>query len=876
MKLITQNLMKITGLFVSVLLAFTGFSQGSNTVTFNYTGSVQSWTVPNCVTSIDVTVAGGQGGMGGTSQGSQVPGGAGTVVTATIPVTPGQVIDLTVGGEGNWPSGTGGWPGGGNGWPGSSTYGPSGGGGGYSGIEIGGTWYLIAAGGGGSSGGDNYAVTGGGGGCLVGQNGPGSIFTGSGGGGGTQTAGGAGGPPWGGGQWGTAGGYLQGGTGGYYPYASGGGGGGGYYGGGGGGGDNCCPGANGGGAGGGGSSLLPAGAGCTAASNTNGDGYITITYIGGLNAVASNTGPYCSGDDIQLSSGGGATYNWTGPNGYTSTQQNPVITASTTADAGTYQVIVTDPNCPGADTATTTVVVNPTPTANPIADQTVCNGSSTTAVTFSSSTPGTSYNWTNNNTNIGLGASGTGNIPAFTGTAPTTTEVGTITVTPSTATCTGPDITFTITVEPDPTITVSNDTTVCENGTVTLVANATGGGGGPYTYYWDFTGSTAPTQIVNPVAPGGTYSVYAESGNGCISATESINVTMYPPLTGTITPDDTICPGYPTDITATVSGGIGTPYNFVWSSGETQNGNNTSMTISANPPSTQNYFVTITDQCESTPLVMSTNIRVAPLPVPSYEVLDPEQCEPAVFTVVNTTPDSLSQYVYWAVDEDYIYINQDTIVTPAFMEGTYNIQMIVTTYEGCVDSLTFVDALEVKPRPTASFTHSPNPVQMFNTEVFFANTSYLGYTYEWWFEEGIPSSSTQENVHVQFPDGETGSYEVILVTTSELGCTDTMIYQLVVFPEVLIYAPNSFTPDGDEHNQDWRIFMEGIDVFDFELLIFNRWGEIVWESHDIEIPWDGTYNGKFVESGTYTWVVRTKDILNDGKYTYTGSVTIFK
>ncbi len=619
---------------------------------------------------------------------------------------------------------------------------------------------------------------------------------------------------------------------------------------------------------------MPAGAGCVAGGNT-GNGSVSITYVGGLAATANNTGPYCAGETVQLNATGGTDYSWTGPNGFTSLLQNPTIPASTTANSGTYTVTVTDVNCPGSATASTTVTVNPMPTVDPISDQTLCNGSATTAVNFTGAVPGTTYNWTNNNTATGLAGSGNANIPSFMGTSVAGTEVSTVTVTPSASICTGTPETFTITVLLDPSITVSNDTTVCENGTATLVATAVGGGGGPYQYHWDFTGNTLGTQDVSPTA-NGTYSVYAESANGCISPTLSIDVDVHPPLSGTITPWDTICPGYPTDITATVSGGIGQPYNFVWSSGETQSGPAASQTISANPPSTQNYIVTITDECESTPLVLQTNIRVAPLPVPQYEVLDPLQCEPAVFHIVNTTDPTLSQFVYWEVEDEYIYLNQDTIETPEFMAGTYSFQMIVTTYEGCVDSLTFIDALDVKPRPTALFHHSPNPVLMFNTQVFFQNNSFLGYEYQWYFEEGTPPASNQENVYVQFPDGETGSYEITLITTSELGCTDTMVYQLVVFPEVLIYAPNTFTPDGDEYNQDWRVFMEGIDVYDFELLIFNRWGELMWESHDIEVGWDGTYKGKIVPSDTYTWTVRTKDVLNDKKYVYNGHVTILK
>lgn len=868
MQLVKRNLLFIFTIFTSTL-----FAQQS-TVTFGLTGSPENWIVPACVQSIDLIVAGGQGG-GNQIQPGTGAGGQGAVITTTVAVNPGDVITVIVGGEGDCGNNSGGFNGGGTGWAVASNNNYSScGGGGATIVQINGVQYLIAAGGGGSGGGSTTVNGGGNGGCAQGSNG-GNTF-GQGGGGGSQVSGGFTGAPWAGtvgtppGQPGALG---QGGAGGFWNTAPSGGGGGGYYGGGAGGVDGCCTGANGGGGGGGGSSLVPAGAGCVAGSNT-GDGYVTINYIGGIVASAANTGPYCEGDDIVLSTPVGTSWAWTGPNGFTSTLQNPIITGATLPMDGVYQVIISDVNCPIPDTAWTTVIVNEVPIADPITDQIICHGQSSQAVNLTGSMAGATYSWTNNNTTTGLAANGTGSVPSFVGNAIGNTEISTITITPSTASCTGDPITFSITVHPTPTVSVSNDTTVCQNGTANLVAVGASGGGGPYIYHWDFTPNTGPTQDVNPISQT-IYSVYVENQLGCVSTTEMITVDVHPPLSGTITPWDTICPGYPTTITATANGGIGAPYTFTWSSGETNTGNGM-HTITANPPATQDYIVTITDECETTPLVLQTNIYVAPLPVPDYFVVDPIQCEPAEFTIINTTDPALSEYVYWLIGDQQVFVNQDTILTDSLWAGYYDIQMIVTTDLGCVDSLTFEDALHVKPQPIADFKYSPSPVLMYNTDVFFQNYSVNGYTYQWFFPGAEPSNSTLTDVTVVYPEGVTGTYDVMLITTSELGCIDTAIQQVVVVPEVLIFAPNAFTPDGDEYNQGWRVYMEGVDLQDFELLIYNRWGEIVWESHDIEVEWDGTFNGKLVKSDTYTWVIQTKDAFNDSKYTYNGHVTIIR
>ena len=126
-----------------------------------------------------------------------------------------------------------------------------------------------------------------------------------------------------------------------------------------------------------------------------------------------------------------------------------------------------------------------------------------------------------------------------------------------------------------------------------------------------------------------------------------------------------------------------------------------------------------------------------------------------------------------------------------------------------------------------------------------------------------------------FPDGQTGEYLVTLIATSEFNCIDTTTAKIVVFPEVLIYAPNTFTPDNDEHNQSWGIHIEGIDIFDFDLYIFNRWGELVFETKTMGEGWDGVYKGQLQMMDVYTWMVEA--IGSDGRvHKKTGSSVLIK
>ena len=337
----------------------------------------------------------------------------------------------------------------------------------------------------------------------------------------------------------------------------------------------------------------------------------------------------------------------------------------------------------------------------------------------------------------------------------------------------------------------------------------------------------------------------------------------------------TICPGFSTTLNATASGGMGAPYTFAWSSGDVNSTPGTDA-ITESPLITTNYTLTITDGCESTPFVLTTTITVAPNPEPAFLITSDPQCEPATFEVLNTTDSNISEFVTWIVNGEEVFVNQETITSGEWMSGAYDLEMIVTSYDGCIATTLFPGALVSQATPIANFTYSPSPVTMFNTNVVFNNGSVGADYYQWFFEEGIPATSTIVNPTTDFPDGVVGTYEVYLVAESDLGCLDTAMVEVQVYPEVILYAPNTFTPDGDEFNQDWHVYIEGIDIYDFELTLYNRWGEIVWVNHDPEQGWDATIQGQLVQNGTYIWVIKTKDLLNDSKYTFNGHVNVIR
>jgi gliding motility-associated-like protein len=206
--------------------------------------------------------------------------------------------------------------------------------------------------------------------------------------------------------------------------------------------------------------------------------------------------------------------------------------------------------------------------------------------------------------------------------------------------------------------------------------------------------------------------------------------------------------------------------------------------------------------------------------------------------------------------------------------GCYDVTLTSTNAGGCTASQTFNDIVCVLEDPIADFSTNEYATSIYDPTFQFINQSEFANSYLWQFENGIVS--TLVNPLITYPE-EPGAYSVQLVAYNAAGCSDTITKIVTVLDELVFYVPNSFTPNGDEFNNSFvPVFTSGFDPFEFNLTIFNRWGEIIFESKDAEEGWDGTYNNKIVPDGIYTWTIRLKDNENDKKYTYTGHVNVLK
>jgi hypothetical protein len=634
------------------------------TQTFAFTGSMQTFTVPNCVSSISLELRGAQGANAQDKLTTNSTGGLGGRATGVLAVSPGQVLNIFVGGVGNT-NGSGGFNGGASGGtstPGGSCFGgPAGGGGGASDIRVGGVALsnrLIVAGGGGGSGRDycngscqpcGCGGSGGAGGGLSGNGGQsanncGFGFAGlntNGAGGGSGTAGGAGGVGDNGGNSGSAGSSGNGGNGAHGTIdVAGGGGGGGYYGGGGGGAASNGSGVGGGGGGGGSSYVGGTGisSGATTASIQTGNGLVILTYnySGVLTGASSSPTVICTGNSATLTANSQVSYTWLPGNASTSNIiVSPTVMTSYTVSATNAQGCVSS--------AVVTVSVDTTVPSLTVANTAsalagVCP-SNTVALTASGAT---TYTWT-------------GAVPVTNGVAFSPSVSSGYTVSGQNA-CGVSTAVTSVSVYPAPSITVSaSQTSVCSGNTVMLTAS----GASNYTWTGGISNGIAFTPSVTD-----TYSVSASNGTCTTMASQPVTVVSTPSVPP-VASSMTLCTGK--SVTITASGAAG----YTWMPGPF---NTTSIT---NTPSATTTFTLQRANGSCTNLALVT-ITVYNTPTVGTSVSQSTVCSGNSVIFAGT---GANTYL-WFADNN---INPGN-GSPYFPFTTQNYTVLGTSAQGCTNT----------------------------------------------------------------------------------------------------------------------------------------------------------------------------------------------
>lgn len=420
-------------------------------------------------------------------------------------------------------------------------------------------------------------------------------------------------------------------------------------------------------------------------------------------------------------------------------------------------------------------------------------------------------------------------------------------------------------------IIVSTDTLICQNGTATVTATATGGA--LFTYDWSIPGADdTDTQDISPLASPYLVTVMATNEFGCESILETIEITLRDPITLIISVNDSICPTFGSGASVVTTGGDGS-YSYTW----TENGADMpdlTNSISTIPDVNTVYCATVDDGCETTPVTECTETIIHPVPVPIFTSDITSGCNPSIVLFEATVVPS--DIPVWTIN-GITYTDMDDVSYEFTEVGFYDITLEVTNEWGCVNEITAVDYFEVVDVPHFDFYINPNPTTIFNTTVKLSPSDLEpGHTFDWAMPEGIPATSNEETPIVTYPEGIPNDYDVTLTVTNQNGCFSTKVHTVNILTDVIIYAPNAFTPDGDQFNEGWSVWIDGIDIYDFNCQIYNRWGEIVWESFDASAVWNGTFGSDFAPDGTYVWIVQAKEGTTDKRLEFKGTVQVLR
>lgn len=414
------------------------------------------------------------------------------------------------------------------------------------------------------------------------------------------------------------------------------------------------------------------------------------------------------------------------------------------------------------------------------------------------------------------------------------------------------NIGFPESTQPFGTIYIGPDIEVCEQ-SVTITTNIIAD-----SYLWS-TGETTPYITVST---SGDYWLSVIYGPTSCSARDTISVNLNS-LSVDAGPDQVVCMGETITLNASSSGST----NISWNNGVVN-------TIPFVPQTTTAYVVTATSSNGSCTAGDTVLVTVNPYPVVAVSPSVSSGCAPLVVSFVNQQANCASST--WTFSDGTVLSGCGNQSVTFDAPGCYGLSLEVISNEGCAASADFDSIVCVSASPTASFTPAPAILDTENPNTTMVNNSVGGNQYEWNFGDNTVSSTQFDPVHSYSP-GSFDSYTIRLTVTNDEGCSDTAYGIVYMEGGSIYYVPNSFTPDGNEFNQVFRpVFAYGVDPADYNFKVFNRWGEIVFESNDQEVGWDGTYHGSLAQEGIYTWRIEYGSLWSSEREIIHGHLNLLK
>lgn len=495
-----------------------------------------------------------------------------------------------------------------------------------------------------------------------------------------------------------------------------------------------------------------------------------------------------------------------------------------------------------------------------------CLGQSDT-ITFTAPL-GFSYLWSNGDTNQSFSVLADSADPIYTCTL--------------TSTLTG--CSFSLDAVTEPTFYSNFDLTETSCGEATIRPQLDINRGSIANYFWDFGDSTTLADTSNLVQPTYTYPqpgkytviLIADDGLGCSSDTLIDTVNIYfPPVANFLA--DTVCLTDSTTFTnlSTFSANVGTFFDWTFGDGGIDTSFAPQHLYGSDSLKTVQLIVWSDSlQCGDT---ISKLIQVYPRPNVSFFKIEPDSCTPHEVNFINTsTADSI--YPISSYQWSFGNLDSSNVANPTYVyqdAGLYTVYLSAIDVNGCIDSSTFIDYIQVYPIPTADFTVSDSSVYITEAEVLFENQSNNADTYQWVFgSKSNANAGTSIETNPSWTFTRSGAYRVNLLAVSNFGCFDTAFKTINVIDD-RTFLPNVITPNGDGFNDAFVLKVDLNSISAFKIQIFNRWGAQVYQASSAGFSWDGTVNGEELPSGIYYYDIEYVGF-EDNDFAIRGSVQLLR
>lgn len=411
-----------------------------------------------------------------------------------------------------------------------------------------------------------------------------------------------------------------------------------------------------------------------------------------------------------------------------------------------------------------------------------------------------------------------------------------------------------------------NNNTICQNGSVVSCE-------------WNFGNFSQVSSDISPdyiySAPG-TFNVTlaVQTDNNCVSTVT--NPVVVHPLPVANFSSTSVCEGIPVQFTsmAIVQGGDSVNA-YLWAFGD-------GSPVSDKSDPSHLYFqsgiynvslVAISGEgCADT---VTKPVVVYPAPVAAFNVSDTGSCEAVCIEFDDESVGTGVNQWRWSFGDGSLSSSLQNPSHCFLQSGNFAITLSVTSVNGC--SSEFTDSIEVSiyPAPSADFSFGPQPATTLNPLVLFQDKSSGAAGWEWNFDDdGGSNTSFEQNPEHLFSDS--GYYCVQLIVENEFQCRDTAVHCLRIEPEFTFFIPNAFTPgQSDALNDDFG--GAGMYIKQYDLWIYDRWGDMIFHSGDIHTRWNGCVKdgSTLVQQDVYIYIAKVVDIFGR-EHDYKGKVTVVR